>query len=137
MCVAFNFSESCKIGIEGVNMKFLYALKCFIKNVRRLVNSDYKLRKRLNRIKFVTSIIIVVVICIAISYKKLSLKKQQLSYERQLASIEKDLEQEQDRTNEIKEYKAYVQTKQFAEEVAREKLGLVYPGEVIFEVEDE
>ena len=59
-------------------MKFLYAMKCFVKNVRRLVNSDYKLRKRLNRIKFVTSIVIVVVICIAISYKKLSLQKQQL-----------------------------------------------------------
>ena len=118
-------------------MKFLYALKCFVKNVRRLVNSDYKLRKRLNRIKFVVSVVTIIAICIAISYKKLSLQKQQLAYERQLATIEKDLEEEQDRTKEIKEYKAYVQTKQFAEEVAREKLGLVYPGEVIFEVDND
>ena len=118
-------------------MKILYAMKCFVRNVRRLVNSDYKLRKRLNRIKFVASIVVVIVICVALSYKKLSLQKQQVECERQLATIEKDLEKEEERVDEIKEYKAYVQTKQFAEEVAREKLGLVYPGEVIFEVEDD
>ena len=118
-------------------MKFFYAMRCFIKNVRRLVNSDYKLRKRLNRIKLIGSIVVVIVICITLSYKKLSLQKQQLACERQLASIEKDIDKEEKRVDEIKEYKAYVQTKQFAEEVAREKLGLVYPGEVIFEVEEE
>ena len=118
-------------------MKILYAMKCFVKNVRRLVNSDYKLRKRLNRLKIVTSVAVVIVICIVLSYKKLSLQKQQIACERQLATIQKDMEREEQRVDEIKEYRAYVQTKQFAEEVAREKLGLVYPGEVIFDVDDD
>jgi cell division protein FtsB len=74
-------------------------------------------------------------ICVVLNYKKLSLEKEQLACEKQLAMIQEDYELEESRIEEIKEFKAYVQTKQYAEEIAREKLGLVYPGEIIFEEE--
>mgnify|MGYP006877014463 CR=1 FL=1 len=35
------------------------------------------------------------------------------------------------RTAELQEYKIYVKTKQYAEEVAKEKLGLVNPDEIL------
>ena len=118
-------------------MRFIYALQCFTKNVRRMIDSDYKLRKRLTRIKFVASIVVVIGICVALNYKKLSLEKEQHRCEAQLEVINNDLQEEEDRVKEIEEYRAYVQTKQFAEEVARDKLGLVYPNEVIFDVNEQ
>ena len=40
-------------------------------------------------------------------------------------------EEEEKRTAELQEYKIYVKTKQYAEEVAKEKLGLVNPDEIL------
>ena len=42
------------------------------------------------------------------------------------------MDEEQKRTNELNEYKKYIQTKKFVEEVAKDKFGLVYPDEIIF-----
>lgn len=42
------------------------------------------------------------------------------------------IEAEQARTEEIKEYEKYTQTKKYVEEIAKNKLGLVYEGEIIF-----
>ena len=47
-----------------------------------------------------------------------------------LAKEKEDLLEEQ---QEISDYSAYVKTKQYIEEVAREKLGLVYKDEIIFQ----
>ena len=38
---------------------------------------------------------------------------------------------------EIEEFKDYVKTDEYVEEVAREKFGLVHKGEIIFEPEEE
>lgn len=39
--------------------------------------------------------------------------------------------EEEQRTKELEERKIYVQTKQYIEEVAKEKLGLVMPDEIL------
>lgn len=49
-----------------------------------------------------------------------------------LAKEKEDLLEEQ---QEISDYSAYVKTKQYIEEVAREKLGLVYEDEIVFKAE--
>ena len=43
--------------------------------------------------------------------------------------------EEEERANEIEEYRKYTQTKGFVEEVAKDKLGLVYEGEILFKSE--
>ena len=42
------------------------------------------------------------------------------------------IEQEEEREKEIEELRKYVQTKKYAEEVAKERLGLVYEDEILF-----
>ena len=49
------------------------------------------------------------------------------------SALEKELEEEQARTDEIKELKEYMQTDEYAEQAAREKLGLVKDNEIIFQ----
>ena len=41
------------------------------------------------------------------------------------------MKQEESRALELEEYRVYVQTKQYIEEVAKQKLGLVKPGEIL------
>ena len=46
--------------------------------------------------------------------------------------LQEPVDEEKQRTEELNEYKKYVQTKKFAEEIAKDKFGLIYPDEIIF-----
>lgn len=56
--------------------------------------------------------------------------------EAEIAALEEQYAKEQARTEELREYEIYTQTKKYAEEVAKEVLGYVYDGEIIFRLED-
>ena len=85
--------------------------------------SSYGRSKRVKREKWANRMAVLgvtmVVLCLAVAVnaKGSTLKKSDLDYQQK----EKQLE----------EYKVYVKTKQFAEEVAKEKLGLVNPDEIL------
>lgn len=87
-------------------------------------------RKNLTLVAFV-----VAALCSVISVKKIELNQRIASYEKKLARLEAEKAEEEQRKEEMEEYKAYVQTKKFIEQEARDKLGLVYPDEIIFEPE--
>ena len=50
--------------------------------------------------------------------------------------LQAQLEEEKERAEELEEYRIYVKTKQYAEEVAKEKLGLVNPDEILLKPEE-
>ena len=75
-----------------------------------------------------------VVICLAAAVNAKgtqTLKKSDLDYQQKEQQLEAQLRDEEERTKKLEEYKVYVKTKQFAEEVAKEKLGLVNPDEIL------
>lgn len=80
--------------------------------------------------------IVVLVLCCTVYYKKIDLDAKNTECTKQVEELEKQKKKEEQRADEIDDYKAYVQTKKFIEEEARAKLGLVYPDEIIFEAED-
>ena len=88
-------------------------------------------RKNLSLVAFV-----VIVLCCVISFKKIELNQKIASYEKKIAQLEEEKAEEEKRTEEIEEYRAYVQTKKYIEQEARDKLGLVYPDEIVFEPEE-
>lgn len=94
-----------------------------------------KSRKK-SRTGFVAVVIMVTVICGIVTLKKGSLEAKSEVYEKQIAQMKQELEKETERTSVIEERKSYVKSKEYIEEVAREKLGLVHKGEIIFESED-
>jgi cell division protein DivIC len=53
-----------------------------------------------------------------------------------IEQLNKQIEDEKQRAEDIEEKKAYVQTKKFIEEMAREKFNLVYKDEIIFKSEE-
>ena len=59
------------------------------------------------------------------------------SYQAQEEELEAQLESEKARKKELEEYKKYVNTKEYIEQVAKAKLGLVYPNEVIYKEKED
>ena len=49
--------------------------------------------------------------------------------------MEKQLEAQEERADEIDELEEYVGTDKYVEDVAKDKLGLAYPNEILFEAE--
>lgn len=90
-------------------------------------------RKRISRFTVFGIIVLSVVICGTMAYKYSVLKTQEKEYSRHLAGLKKEKKEADKRAEELKEYEEYVKTDEYVEEVAREKLGLVYKDEIIFE----
>ena len=94
-------------------------------------------RKRISRFTVFGIIVLSVVICGTMAYKYSVLKTQEKEYSRQLAGLKKEKKEADKRAEELKEYEEYVKTDEYVEEVAREKLGLVYKDEIIFEPDND
>ena len=79
---------------------------------------------------------VVLMMMLVVTIKSVELREKRQTYmEREEEALVKEIEAEQLRSEEIAEYGKYTQTKKFVEEVAKEKLGLVYEGEIIFKDE--
>lgn len=64
-----------------------------------------------------------------------SLENRLAYYNARAASLEESIEAEKARTEEIEEKKRYMETDEYVEEVARNRLGLVKDNEIVFEEE--
>jgi len=78
---------------------------------------------------------VIVVLAVTLSVASISLHKKNQKYKAQQAELEKQLQNEEMRAEEIEELEDYVGTKEYVEDVAKDKLGLVYPNEILFEAE--
>lgn len=65
-----------------------------------------------------------------------SLRKKEQEYAVKEQNLEKTKAQEEARAAELEEYRIYVQTKQYVEKVAKEKLGLVNEDEILFKADE-
>lgn len=80
---------------------------------------------------------VVVAFCLVLGIRTFTLKKERDELAERKAAIEKQIESEEQRTKDLEELEKYMQTKKYMEEVAKEKLGLVYPDEILIEPETE
>ena len=64
------------------------------------------------------------------------LRERDLEYQAREQALEKSLSKEEARAAELEEYRVYVQTKQYIEKVAKEKLGLVNKDEILFKADE-
>lgn len=81
----------------------------------------------------VTLVLIMIMVVVSLSGRKLREKIDAVSETQ--AHYEKLLREEEKRKQEIEEFGKYTQTKKYVEEVAQDKLGLVYEGDIIFKQE--
>lgn len=84
-----------------------------------------------NRMAIMGITLVVMCLAVAINIKGADLKQSDLDYKVREENLDAQVKAEEKRTEELKEDKIYVKTKQYAEEVAKEKLGLVNPDEIL------
>lgn len=70
-------------------------------------------------------------LAVIVTIKGSSLKEKELEYQIRQENLSAQVEKEEERSKELEEYRIYVQTKQYIEEVAKQKLGLVKPDEIL------
>ena len=84
-----------------------------------------------NRMALTGVTVVVLSLAVVINLKNASLKGKDLEYQIREENLQEQIAEEKQRKAELEERKIYVQTKQYIEEVAKEKLGLVNPDEIL------
>ena len=72
-------------------------------------------------------------VSLVVAVRSVELQRKIDGYDMQIAGLNAQIEAENTRTEQIEEYRKYTQTKAYVEEVAKDKLGLVYEGEILFQ----
>ncbi len=89
-------------------------------------------RSRKNRRMILILIIFVgLLMCITVAAGHRQQVKLRAGEER-IRSLQQEMEQEQARTEEIRELKEYVQSDEYIEQIAKDKLGLISDDDIIF-----
>ena len=78
---------------------------------------------------------IVAVLLIGLLVESQKLSQQNAAYTAKKSELEQQIKDEEVRAGEIENMEDYVDTTEYIEQVAREKLGLVYSDEIIFQPE--
>ena len=103
--------------------------------MRELRQNTGKKKKRKNGLKIIA--VAVLVLFAVITYSSVELQAEKRALEKQKQELEDKYQTEQERSEELEDKKAYMQTVRYIEDIAREVLGLVYPEDTIVRPEEE
>lgn len=93
-------------------------------------------KKRQNRLGMFLVTIVVLMLLVVVSINSVGLRQKKESYLEREQALQEQIDAEEERSEHIEEYRKYTQTKKYVEEVAKEKLGLVNEGEIIYKPEE-
>ncbi len=85
-----------------------------------------------NRLGMYAIALIVLVMLVAFLVQSGSLRAENAAYAAQIDELEEGIQDEEIRAEEIDELGDYLNSDEYIEKLAREKLGLVYEGDVIY-----
>lgn len=80
--------------------------------------------------------IVVLMLLVVVSINSVGLRQKRESYREREQALQEQIDAEEERAEQIEEYRKYTQTKKYVEEVAKDKLGLVNEGEIIYKPEE-
>lgn len=90
-----------------------------------------------NRPAVITFSVVAACMFLIFNIKVGSLRKKKAFYEERERILAQQLESENQRAAELEQYRIYVQTKEYVEKTAKEKLGLVKPDEILLKPEEQ
>lgn len=89
-------------------------------------------RKNQNRFSMFLVSLVVVMIMLVVAVKSMELQRKIDAKAIEQQQLEEQIEAEERRSRELEEFGKEVQTKGYIEDIAREKLGLIYEDEILF-----
>lgn len=93
-------------------------------------------KKHQNKFGMFLATAVILMMLVAVSVKSIELKQKISENNVKVETLKEQIVEEEKKTEEIAEYEKYTQTKKYIEDIAKDKLGLVYDGEIIFKDED-
>lgn len=106
------------------------------KNKSKVQNGTLlKLDRRQDRLSMFLAVLVVVILMVAVSVNGMSLNRRLRENRRRTVQLQQEIQTEKQRAADIEEYRRYTSTDAYIEEIAREKLGLIYEGETVFKEE--
>ena len=84
-----------------------------------------------NRAAVVAITVVVASLALVLGLRVNALKAKEAQYEAKEQALIEQVAAEEERAQTLEEYRVYVQTKQYIEKIAKEKLGLVNPDEIL------
>lgn len=93
-------------------------------------------KKRQNRFGMFLVSIVVIMLLVVVAVKSNELKEKKDYYVQKEQQLQEQIAEEEKRAEEIADYEKYTQTKKYIEDVAKDKLGLVYEGEIVLKDEN-
>ena len=85
-----------------------------------------------NKLSMGLAAVVVGILIVVIMVACFGLHQRLVKNRERINELETEITKEEQRAEDIEVYRKYTETREYIEEVAREKLGLVYEGEVIF-----
>lgn len=95
-----------------------------------------KIREQRRHLGSVCILLIVLAVFGVSAIGSFQLKKKNRAYEAREKALEEAIADEEERAKEIEELETYTKTKKYVEDVAKDKLGLVYEDEIIFKADN-
>ena len=92
-------------------------------------------KKRQNRFGMLLVSMVVIMLMVVVAIKSIELREKKARYAQKEQTLIEQIEAETKRSEEIDQYEKYTQTMKYIEDVAKDRLGLVYEGEIIFKDE--
>ena len=89
-------------------------------------------KRRQNKFGMFLVFIVVVMLTVVVAVRGIEMKAKLADNRQREAELEAQIAAEEERTQEIEEMEKYSETLGYTEEVAKENLGLVNEGEIIF-----
>jgi len=90
-----------------------------------------------NALTLICIIMFVALFAFVVNMDTKDLKEQEQTYIMREESLKRQIREEEERTKALEERKKYITTKQYIEEIAREKLGLLNPDEVLLKEKED
>ena len=81
----------------------------------------------------IAAVVMVLLVGLLVQSQKLS--AQNVKYAEKKANLEQQIKDEEMRADDIENMKDYIDSPEYIEKIAREKLGLVYKDEILFKAE--
>ena len=85
-------------------------------------------KKRQNKFGMFLVSVVVIMLMVVVAVKSVELREKKAFYAQKEQTLLEQIEAETKRSEEIDEYEKYTQTKKYIEDVAKDRLGLVYEG---------
>ncbi len=98
------------------------------------MSREPKKKKRRKDVRLI--FLAVVIVCIVIGIKTAMLYKESRELSKKQEALASRMESEEQRKEDLEELEKYMKTKKYMEEVAKTKLGLVYPNEILIQPEN-